>query len=208
MMEGFARDLLKLYQGRGPAAIHTSSGQGEAGVARPGVLEIDLAVTSMPFFHAKSKAIRASGAYGDSEQVFLCGFDTVTRIFNPEYYDDDVETPAATATAAMTPMQRALRPFFQAARLRVAVRPDDGWGTAEDQIRYVKDLGSGGLEEVGGDGDWVERIELVQGVDGTVSSSKVRRLVRDGAREQWGDLVSDEVIRWIEEEGLYDKGRL
>lgn len=84
MMEGFGRDLL-----------------GSLGDVKA---EIDLAVTKMPYFHDKARAIGESGMYSSSdgqepEQVFLAGFDTVIRIFNPKYYGDGG-------------MRAALGPFF------------------------------------------------------------------------------------------------
>ncbi|KID61066.1 Vacuolar protein sorting-associated protein 11, partial [Metarhizium hybridum] len=51
---------------------------------------------------------------------------------------------------------------------------------------------------------WVRRIELVDGVEGAVSSSRVRELVRTGERGPAVEgLVGAEVARWIDEEGLY-----
>lgn len=188
MMEGFARELLGLYQ----AEKRLASGSEDVEKMDDG-LEIDLAVTTMPFFHGKASAISESGIYNGAEQVFLCGFDTVIRIFNPKYYTSTSE-PA-------TAMKQALGPFFNRARLRVTIRPDDEWGTRSDQVSYVERLERGELENVGGDGAWAKRMDLVEGVEGAVSSSKVREAVeRHGALD---GLVGEEVGRWIETEGLY-----
>ncbi|KAL6864470.1 hypothetical protein J3F83DRAFT_137471 [Trichoderma novae-zelandiae] len=113
MMDGFGHELLKSLDVEG------------AGV-KP---EIDLAVTKMPYFHDKARVIGESGAYSslshggeqEAEQVFLAGFDTVIRIFNPKYYGQGG-------------MKAALGPFFDRARLRVTMRTDDEWG-GEDEGR-------------------------------------------------------------------------
>ncbi|KAK3182652.1 hypothetical protein K4F52_006103 [Lecanicillium sp. MT-2017a] len=167
-------------------------------------VEVDLAVTTMPYFNKKAAAIERSGFYragevGESpEQVFLAGFDTVIRIFNPKYYTDDVE-------AGTTPMKKALGPFFESARLRVTMRPDDEWGSEEQQEAYVKGLEDGKLEEVGGDAAWAKRVELVTGEGGVgVSSSKVRAMVEAGEKGL-GDMVDEDVEEWIESEGLYHR---
>ncbi|GAB0138092.1 hypothetical protein EsDP_00006337 [Epichloe bromicola] len=207
MMEGFARELAR-------------GGGGGGGDDA----EIDVAVTKGALFHEKARSIAASGVYGDGDgdgdgvrQVYLCGFDTVIRIFDPRYYGDDgpaasSRTAGATACAGApegaTAMQRALRPFFARAKLRVTMRPDDGWGSAEEQRAWVDGLGDGlgdgGLEGVGGDADWARGIELVEGVGDAVSSSRVREVVRrGGGGDELDGMVGEEVRRWIEEEGLY-----
>ncbi|KAM6476589.1 Nucleotidylyl transferase [Trichoderma sp. SZMC 28011] len=177
MMEGFGRDLL-------------GSLGGEVGA------EIDLAVTKMPYFHDKARAIGESGMYSSSsdgqepEQVFLAGFDTAIRIFNPKYYGDGG-------------MRAALGPFFERARLRVTMRTDDEWGGEDEQREYVRGLGEGRLDEVGGDVAWAGRVDLVEGRGDGVSSSKVREMVKVGEREGLEKLVDGEVMGWIEGEGLY-----
>ncbi|EGR47984.1 uncharacterized protein TRIREDRAFT_62871 [Trichoderma reesei QM6a] len=192
MMDAFGHGLLRSLEDEG---------------IRP---EIDVAVTKMPYFHDKARVIGESGVYGPSsssssssalgeggahepEQVFLAGFDTVIRIFNPKYYGGGEG------------MKAALGPFFERARLRVTMRTDDEWGGEEEQRAYVRGLGEGVLDEVGGDAAWAGRVDLVQG-GGTgngVSSSRVREMVRRGQREALGEMVDDEVLGWIEGMGLY-----
>ncbi|EHK16046.1 uncharacterized protein TRIVIDRAFT_25247, partial [Trichoderma virens Gv29-8] len=178
MMEGFGRDLL-------------GSLELEGGV-RP---EIDLAVTKMPYFNDKARVIGESGFYSswggqEPEQVFLAGFDTVIRIFNPKYYGEGG-------------MRAALGPFFERARLRVTMRTDDGWGGEAEQREYVRGLGEGKLDEVGGDVAWAGRVDLVEGTGDGVSSSKVREMVKTGEKDGLERLVDEEVMGWIEREGLY-----
>lgn len=183
MMDGFGRGLLEQFGPHG--------------------LEIDVAVTTMPYFHTKSNLISQSFAQQIStEQVFLTGFDTVIRVFNPKYYGDGYAT--VSTSTGMTPMQVALGPLFNRARLRVTMRPDDGWGSAEDQHEYIGRLGRGELDHLGVDKDWISRIELVDGANGAgISSSKVREAVLNGNAAVVDYSVDAEVREWIGLEGLY-----
>jgi nicotinamide-nucleotide adenylyltransferase len=168
-------------------------------------VEIDLAVTTMPYFHKKAAAIEESEFYKvdetvpEQQKLFLAGFDTVIRIFNPKYYTE-------VAEESISPMKSALGPFFDGARLRVTMRPDDEWGSEEEQMAYVRGLEEGKLDEVGGDGAWAKRIELVKGEDGVgVSSSKVRSMAEQAGETRLEELVGEDVKEWIEKEGLYRK---
>lgn len=156
---------------------------------------VDVGVTTKPYFHDKALAIQQSGFYGTTpEQIFLAGFDTLIRVFNPKYYGE-----------AEGGMQAALSPFFESSRLRITLRGDDEWGSADEQRRWVKELADGGLEERGGRREWLDMIELVDGVEGeAVSSSRVREAVKLG--ESVERMVGREVISCIEEEGLYRDG--
>ncbi|KAI2631764.1 hypothetical protein GGS21DRAFT_160271 [Xylaria nigripes] len=151
---------------------------------------VDIAVTTEPYFHAKARAIATNAFYHDvedrSEQVYLTGYDTLIRVFNPKYYPNDS-------------MKVVLDPFFARARLRVTMRTDDEWGDAAQQISYLDELRAGRAE-------WVDRIELVRGrKDGEaiISSTKVRDAAQ---RRDWAvltELVSEGVVNWIRENGLY-----
>ncbi|KAF4431822.1 hypothetical protein F53441_13876 [Fusarium austroafricanum] len=155
-------------------------------------VEIDVAVTTMPFFHDKAKAIEESGFYKTEDgeqptQTFLAGFDTIVRIFNPKYYSEGI--------------QSALRPFFEKCKVRVTTRPDETWGGVEEQRAW---LTKARVRDVGGSETWVERVEMVQGREGDVdvSSSRVREIVKSG-EGSLGGLVGPEVREWIEREALY-----
>ncbi|KAG6004995.1 hypothetical protein E4U21_000567 [Claviceps maximensis] len=205
MMEAFGRDLL--------AAAGESEEDDEGPGKEKGMVgtdEVDVAVTTMPFFGDKARSIAETGVYRGRddgsgrrhpEQVYLCGFDTLVRIFDGKYYGGGDTTDAAAGDTD-TAMQRALRPFFATARIRVTMRPDDEWGSAAEQRAYVDRLESGGLERLGGDADWARRVELVDGVGGVVSSSRVRAMVRRRGDGLDG-MVGPEVRRWIADEGLY-----
>ncbi|KAG5981134.1 hypothetical protein E4U54_006676 [Claviceps lovelessii] len=206
MMEAFGRHLL----GHEAAGATCGRGHGEA------IEQVDVAVTKMPFFGDKAASIAEMGVYvgpggeGQPEQVYLCGFDTLVRIFDAKYYGggggDGVSDAAATPTPTPTPMQRAVRPFFATAKLRVTMRPDDEWGSRDEQRAYVEGLAraDGPLERLGGDADWARRLELVDAVGGVVSSSRVREMVRRGVGgDELDGLVGPEVRRRIDGEGLY-----
>ncbi|KAI1412284.1 Nucleotidylyl transferase [Hypoxylon sp. FL1857] len=182
MMYIFARDILR-------SASRTPE-------SKRGCEGVDIAVTTEPYFHAKSSAVAESEFYRGAapvEQVYLTGFDTLIRIFNPKYYPNDS-------------MARVLDPFFAHSRLRVTMRPDAEWGGAAEQLAYLEGLRRGELERVGGRTEWVRRIEMVEGAkDGeeVVSSTKVRNAV---LREDWDalkKLVSEDVASYIREKGLY-----
>ncbi|PTB63781.1 hypothetical protein BBK36DRAFT_1105597, partial [Trichoderma citrinoviride] len=157
MMDGFGHELLRSLDG---LEEEGGDGEGRGVLRRP---EIDLAVTKMPYFHEKARVIGESGVYSSSsssssskrhepEQVFLAGFDTVIRIFNPKYYGEGEGG-----------MKAALGPFFDRARLRVTMRTDDEWGEEDEQRAYVRGLGEGALDELGGDAAWAGRVDLVEG---------------------------------------------
>ncbi|KAG5946091.1 hypothetical protein E4U59_004589 [Claviceps monticola] len=201
MIEAFARQLLQQQQ-------REEGSKEQGGGGDESLSEVDVAVTKMPFFGDKARSIAEMGGYAGlegegPEQVYLCGFDTLVRIFDEKYYGGGV---SVEELAEGTLMQRALRPFFAMAKLRVTMRPDDEWGSAEEQRAYVDGLGRGDLERRGGDSCWARRVELVEGVGEVVSSSRVREVVRrGGGGDELDGLVGGEVRRWIEEEGLYQE---
>lgn len=207
MMDAFGGQILHELQGSGGY-----SNTGKCGDGRDD-LELDLAVTTLPYFHDKSRVVAEMGIYGPSEpeHVFLAGFDTVIRIFNPKYYTNRDPQPSTQASPSAGPMegettpgmQECLGPFFDRAILRVTMRPDDEWGSRDEQTAYVKGLQGGELDRVGGESAWARRVEMVEGGAGGISSSKVRSMVKGGEGGELDKLVSGDVKRWIEVEGLY-----
>lgn len=178
MMYIFALDLL--------AALDADTGA-----------EVDLAVTTEPYFSVKSNAIKTGGFYGEDtenmEQIFLTGFDTLIRIFDPKYYPNDS-------------MKQALDPFFAYSKLRVTMRTDADWGGAAEQIAYLEDLKNGKLEGVGGRKEWATRVEMVEGRqegDEIISSTKVRDAVQSEDWDKLRSFVSDDITNWVKLEKLY-----
>ncbi|KAF3358468.1 hypothetical protein VdG1_00028 [Verticillium dahliae VDG1] len=141
LMQHFALDLTDAIEGDGVA--------------------VDLGLTTLPYFPDKSAAIADEGRYGDAEQVFLAGYDTLVRIFDPKYY------PGGMAQA---------------------LGPD------------------GGFEQAGGRREWAERVELVDGDEEVVSSTRVRQALkgREAADEKVVDkFITPAVREWVLEEKLY-----
>lgn len=181
MMYVFALDLV--------AALQRDDGGG-----RPAV---DLAVTTEPYFSSKSDAVAGSDFYGGGhagvEQVYLTGFDTLIRIFDPKYYPD-------------RSMGRALEPLFSHSRLRITMRTDADWGDAAEQVAYLDNLKHGRLDEIGGKKEWADKVEMVQGRqqgEEVISSTKVRDAVQDEDWDRLRELVSNRVTEWVRQEGLY-----
>jgi nicotinamide-nucleotide adenylyltransferase len=188
MMSAFAQDL----QGFIGTDDEYTAGDGKA------LPSIDIAVVKFPYFHDKAKAIADSGTYlSDATQVHLVGFDTLIRILDPKYYP-----PAHTLAP--------LEPFLGTHRLRVSYRTDAEWGNEEAQRQYLTDLREGKRENVGGRKEWAENIELVYGrnaKDDVVSSTKARDACENGDLEALARLVTDDVLKYIVAEKLYQKAK-
>jgi nicotinamide-nucleotide adenylyltransferase len=214
MMWAFARDVQRCVRNE----TEGGSGEGHAGAdadAEAETFGVDLGLATVPYFHDKSAALAESGFYngeegadgvGETEQVFLVGYDTLIRIFNPKYYGP-LDSTAQVASPEATPMQKALGPFFARAKLRVTMRADDEWGGADEQKAYLENLYKAeGLSEVGGNKDWASRIEMVEGrkAGGDIVSSTYARAAAQARDSGKLDLmVTPEVRWWIEQENLY-----
>jgi nicotinamide-nucleotide adenylyltransferase len=171
---------------------------------------VDVALTTQPYFHAKSRAIEESGVYGPAPSdassttsppvssavdsgpthIHVLGFDTLVRLLDTKYY------PPTHTLAPLTPL-------FAKHRLRVHLRPE-GTSQVSEQEQFIDGLETGGLlKERGGSEEWAGRIEMVRSTAGGegVSSSLVRGRVRGGG--EWEGLVTEGVRDWIEREALY-----
>lgn len=179
------------------SALSSTEPAGPADVSESPLPGIDIGVTSQPYFHLKSSAIEGSGIYGDGDgsgptHIHIIGYDTLIRLFDTKYY------PPSHSLAV-------LAPFLARHRLRVHLRPGE-WGERERQDEWIGRLGGGEgmLVRLGGRGEWVARMEVVEASEGRgvgVSSSRVRKAVREG--EGVEGLVTDGIRGYIEREGLY-----
>lgn len=179
MMELFAHDLLS----------HLQSSQQK----QQQLPQIDIGVTRKPYFVDKAAEIETADIYPASlEQVHLTGYDTLIRIFNPKYYP-----PEHTL--------QPLAPFLSQHRLRVTMRPNDEWGSQEEQQSFLVNLAQGGRASDGGKPEWAQRIQLVQGSrpeDPPVSSTKAREAVQQD-HGLLGTLVAPRVLDFLLRETPY-----
>lgn len=187
LMSIFARDLI--------SALNEHS-------ADHSVVPVDIGVTTVPYYTDKSAAIESEGreCYPHKpKHIHLVGYDTLTRFFAAKYYQK------------FDPPFSALNPYFDAAhRLRVTLRPDEDYGSVDEQNAFVKRLEDGEMEENGGKREWARQVDLVPpNPQAGVSSTRIRKAAK---REDWGELVqlcTPGVAEWVRSENLYaedDKG--
>lgn len=208
MMWAFARDVLR--------SLEADFG-GEQASSEEETLIVDLGLSTVPYFHEKSAALAEDGFYngeGDvdeqsqTEQVFLVGYDTLIRIFDPKYYDPP-GSKGQDPTSRPSAMQKALDPFFTRAKLRVTMRTGDEWGGADEQTAYLEGLlQAGGLSSISGSTDWGSRIQMVEGRKlgaDVISSTHARAAAKDRDSAKLDLMVTSEVRWWIEQENLYSE---
>ncbi|KAK5680044.1 hypothetical protein LTS10_007992 [Elasticomyces elasticus] len=150
-------------------------------------VSIDIGVTSLPYYTDKSAAINTEGTEwypSKPAHVHLVGYDTITRFFAPKYYPK------------FDPPLSALDPYFEAGHgLRVTLRPDNEFGTIEEQRAFVKRLETGEMEAVGGKKGWVKQVELVEpNARSGVSSTKIRKAAKRGDWEEVEELCTPGVV--------------
>ncbi|KAK3303952.1 uncharacterized protein B0T15DRAFT_224794 [Chaetomium strumarium] len=220
MMWAFARDVQHSFRG-----VHEDEddGQGLASVGGPPQasagagetpLHVDLALAKMPYFHEKSAALAGLDFYkgtndgaGETEQVFLAGYDTLIRIFNPKYYGPQAESATQLASPESSPMWKALGPFFGRAKLRVIMRTGDEWGNEEQQRAYLEGLlkaeglGTGLVSK--GLGSRIEMVDGRKAGEDVISSTLARAAAKARDGDRLGLMVTAGVRWWIEQEDLY-----
>ncbi|KAK4541271.1 hypothetical protein LTR36_008187 [Oleoguttula mirabilis] len=160
------------------------------------VVPVDIGVTTVPYYTDKSAAIEAEGLqwYPDKPtHTHLVGFDTLTRFFAAKYYPK------------FDPPFSALNPYFDGGhRLRVTLRPDDEYGSVDEQRAFVERLGNGEMEDDGGKPEWAKQVELVPpNAEVGVSSTKVRKAAKRGDWDAVGQLCMAGVTEWVRSEKLY-----
>lgn len=162
------------------------------------VVSIDIGVTTAPYYTDKSVAIQEEGtdAYApQTKHVHLVGFDTLTRFFAAKYYSD------------FDPPFSALNPYFDRGhRLRVTLRPDDAYGSVDDQQAFLAKLRDGEWEKEGAKRSWAEQIDMVPpNPRAGVSSTKIRKSCKIGNWEEVGQLCTPGVAAWVQSEQLYEE---
>ncbi|KAI6352254.1 hypothetical protein MCOR25_009476 [Pyricularia grisea] len=172
---------------------------------------IDLALTTLPYFHDKSAALAAveetafdpppAGRH-PVEQVFLIGYDTLIRLFNPKYYSRTENGEVVNG------IREALSPLFGRARARLTLRADADWGDREEQLAYLEAVTHGdALEQAGGLKQWASRIDVAEsgGAPGLVSSTSAREAATRGDWVRLRELVPPRVAAWVQDERLYQE---
>ncbi|KAF2127457.1 Nucleotidylyl transferase [Dothidotthia symphoricarpi CBS 119687] len=166
-------------------------------------VSIDIGLTKEPYYSDKSAAITETTPpfYPSNPiHVHLVGYDTLIRFCNPKYYPK------------YDPPLSALKPFFDAGhKLRVTQRPTDAndkssseFGTVEQQEKYVQDLRDGKSESAGFEPQWGGHIDMVQAEDEVgVSSTRVRKAAQEGRWDEVGELCTEGVAAWIQDQQLY-----
>lgn len=182
LMTIFAGDLLKHLQSQ------TSDHE---------IVSVDIGVTTAPYYTDKSAAIASEGRDFYSNQpkhIHLIGFDTLTRFFAAKYYSD------------FSPPLSALNPYFDAGhQLRVTLRPDDNYGSVEDQKAFLAHLESGEMEAEGGKREWAKQVVMVDpNPQAGVSSTRIRKAAKAGDWDAVGELCTEGVREWVRSEGLYE----
>ncbi|APA12111.1 hypothetical protein SS1G_10929 [Sclerotinia sclerotiorum 1980 UF-70] len=128
--------------------------------------DIDIGLTSLPYFHSKSIAIEASSVYPKgTTHVHCTGYDTLIRVLNPKYYPTYDFTP--------------LIPFLSNHKLRVTYRSDKSLSLS-DQDTYLSSLPTQ-LPTLGGKSEWIseKRIYMSPGLAGEeISSTRVRAAIK------------------------------
>ncbi|KFX85860.1 hypothetical protein O988_09871, partial [Pseudogymnoascus sp. VKM F-3808] len=148
---------------------------------------VDIALTPFALFIDKARAIAEESTYSGAKKVFILGFDTLKRLLEVRYYDP--------------PTLSGLGPLFDGG-VRVHLRAG-GEEEEREQREWIESLGGEGgwLERNGGNREWVRGMEVLQAHGGEVSSSEVRRRVKEGTGLE--GLVTEGVEEVIGREGLY-----
>ncbi|OAX85298.1 hypothetical protein ACJ72_00328 [Emergomyces africanus] len=187
MMRIFADDIQAAVS---QARLRNHDTQG----SQQGAPTIDIGVTKLPYFMDKAAAISTSNWYPSSpEQILLIGYDTLVRIFDTKYY----------------PPEHTLRPlnqFFSQHSLRVTFRADSEWGQRNDQESFLHNLAQGAMEQDGGNREWAERIELVEGMklgEEPVSSTQARNAAAESDVRALEKLLTPDICDCVISQGFY-----
>lgn len=160
------------------------------------VVPIDIGVTTVPYYTDKTAAIQEEGSEwypSQPKHIHLVGYDTLVRLFNAKYY------------SKFDPPFSALNPYFDAGhRFHVTLRPDDEYGSEEEQKAFLKKIEDGELEDQGGKREWAKQIQLVPPhAEGGVSSTKIRKAAKRGDWAELNRLTLPTVGAWVKEEKIY-----
>lgn len=162
------------------------------------VVPVDIGVTTVPYYTDKSAAIEKEGQPwypGTPKHIHLVGFDTLTRFFAPKYYQK------------FDPPFSALNPYFDTGhRLRVTLRPDDEYGSVDEQRAFADKVGNGELDEYGAKREWASQIDLVPPNPKVgVSSTKIRKAAKAQDWDALAQLTTPSIAEWVRSERTYEE---
>lgn len=168
-------------------------------------LEIDVGLTSSPYYTDKSLAIMNAPSAEryplNPTHVHLLGYDTVTRFLAPKYYPE------------YDPPLSAVAPYFEHGhKLRVLLRPNSSsintveGDSVQDQKKWIDGLGAGDLEKEGFKPAWASQVGILERnadqAEG-ISSTRIREAAKKGNWDEVGKLCSLGVTEWVKEMDLY-----
>lgn len=168
-------------------------------------INVDIGVTTEPYYVGKSLAIEDARAYeGKPKHVHIIGYDTVTRLLAPKYYPE------------YDPPLSALEPYFGAGHaVLVALRPesssanmrDAGGQAVREQRAYVDGLREGALRDTGFQAQWAEQVSVLEGEELRdavgISSTAIRDAAKKGDSEALETLCTPSVADWVVDQKLY-----
>ena len=162
------------------------------------VVSVDIGVTKVPYYTDKSAAIEKDGLPwypAKPKHIHLVGFDTLTRFFGAKYYQK------------FDPPFSALDPYFDNGhQLQVTLRPDDDYGSIEDQKAFVNKLESGEMEKDGAKRSWAKQVELIPpNPKAGVSSTKIRKAAKRQDWDEVSQLCTPSIAEWVKSGKLYEE---
>ncbi|KAK9467396.1 hypothetical protein V1512DRAFT_246994 [Lipomyces arxii] len=145
------------------------------------------AITTCPRFVDKANAV--ASRFGEVEQIYVVGYDTLIRLLDHKYYPGQA-------------LEQALGGFMAMCKIVCFIRDSSQYGTAENQTMYVERIRQGRIDGV--PSAWADRISLMSYADhglSTVSSTAVRQACR--TNEPLHDMVPNGVAEYIRTNKLY-----
>lgn len=165
-------------------------------------LSCGVALTDASLFVEKSHLVASwIGQSSDTrrspiDNFFLLGFDTLIRFFDPKYYKG--------------PIVEALVPFFQQSKLCVLLRNDmSSKLDVGEQKKFIQSIQNGEIGYYDKNktllpASWSGKLFYCEARDEwAISSSSIRRAVRDGNSVDWESKVLPSVKAYINSASLY-----
>ncbi|KAF8458930.1 hypothetical protein BGX38DRAFT_1150659 [Terfezia claveryi] len=155
------------------------------------ILPVEVGVIKHARFLDKAITLRKVYPEG-AEMVFLTGFDTLIRFFDPKYYG-----------GTLAP----LAPFFEKGNsIQCCLRPMEG-GSGEwkwEQEMFLEEIKGGKRERDGCPREWGRRVQMMDhGLVVPVSSTLVREALINEDEGVLKNMLTEGVRKWILQRGVY-----